>query len=467
MGLNLTEMQAQKVRETLTGLYAQGREPNMEMLHGVLLAQMPEERYKETKLQLTYITNKLRQASEIFGDEPEGFWKGYEERCNVVDMHELTDAEKKLVTYTIVQRIIEEFRQSREIRLYIALDDAYQALLNYYGKETNITRVVREGRKYGFGIIAATQLLQDVPDAIVGNTAVKFVLGYHEPALQHRVHAMLNMSGIEKDILYRMPIGSAFMFDQRAVQAGRPNPAYVEIDVIGREERRELEDKAGRIDVKEADGGKRYDAGAKAPRLAGEDVPSVSVYLYMLAMHMAAGNVEEAGRICRERKWITSARTLYGGAGIVPIRQRLMNEGYLKGGRLTGRALETVDPDRMIEKQGEHAGSETHRMLMKKVIKELQERGEYAFVGREKESFDVVGMERARRKGAWDRRSIKAYEVQTNARKEEILKCIEKARGAGYGLVFVTNDRGVESGIRKIAGKGYEIRVLGQKALGK
>jgi hypothetical protein len=33
--------------------------------------------------------------------------------------------------------------------------------------------------------------------------------------------------------------------------------------------------------------------------------------------------------------------------------------------------------------------------------------------------------------------------------------------------VFVTNDRGVESGIRKIAGKGYEIKVVGQKALGK
>ena len=187
MGLALTEMQTQKVREVLTELYRDTKEPSIQLLHDTLLNSMIHERYKETKLQLTYITNKLRQAFEIFGTEPVAFWDNYDKTCNVIELQGLTDMEKKMVTHVMMQRITEEFKAEHSIRLYVALDDAYQALLNYYGKETNITKIVREGRKYGFGLVIATQLLQDMPDAIIGNTALKFIFSYHEPNTLQRL----------------------------------------------------------------------------------------------------------------------------------------------------------------------------------------------------------------------------------------------------------------------------------------
>jgi len=240
IALGLTDMQTQKVRETLDLLYHEGSEPSIQMLHNRLVDEISTQRYKETKLQLTYITNKLRQAYEIFGQEPREFWDNYDKSCNIVSLAGLTDLEKKLVTHTIMQRITEEFKGESGTRLYIALDDAYQALLSYFGKETNITRIVREGRKYGFGLVIATQLLQDMPEAIPANTAVKFILGYHESSTLQRLYSMLRLSELERSILFRIPVGHALLFDQNAIQNGKPNPAYVEVDVLGKDEGKKL-----------------------------------------------------------------------------------------------------------------------------------------------------------------------------------------------------------------------------------
>ena len=101
ISLALTDLQAQKVRETLTEMYSEGNEPTIKTLHDRLLQLVEKERYKEMKLQLRYITNKLREAFEIFGYEPQEFWDNYDKTCNIVDMQGLTDTEKKLVTHTI------------------------------------------------------------------------------------------------------------------------------------------------------------------------------------------------------------------------------------------------------------------------------------------------------------------------------------------------------------------------------
>jgi len=457
IALGLTDMQTQKVRETLDLLYHEGSEPSIQMLHNRLTDEISTQRYKETKLQLTYITNKLRQAYEIFGSEPKEFWDNYDRTCNIVSLSGLTDMEKKLVTHTIMQRITEEFRGEQGTKLYIALDDAYQALLNYYGKETNITKIVREGRKYGFGLVIATQLLQDMPEAIPANTSVKFILGYHEASTLQRLYSMLKLSDLEKSILFRIPVGHALLFDQNAIQNGKPNPAYIEIDVVKKDERKKLAEEIKRLDVKG-----NYDIHSELKPGKGVhniirkiEIPSVSVYRFLIAFDRTK-NLTEAYKMLRAKGWITSLTTIYGNKSKPSLEQRATDSGYYSDGKLTQKAFNILEPYKMIQKQGNRKGGEEHTGLMENTIKMVQDKGNYAFVMEEREAFDVGELKvDPKIKGMWNYYDIAAYEIQTNAIKSEIDRCIEKAKEQNTELVFITNSKKTKGEIERLTENKY------------
>ncbi len=458
VSLALTDLQSQKVRETLVEMYNEDKEPTIKTLHDRLLAEADKERYKEMKLQLRYITNKLRQAYEIFGYEAQEFWDNYDKTCNVVDMEGLTDIEKKLVTHTIMQRIIEEFKVQDKIKLYIALDDAYQAIVNYQNKETNITKVVREGRKYGFGLLISTQLLEDLPAPIVANTSVKFVLSYHEPIALDKIHRMLTFTEVEKAVLHRMPVGSCFMFDQNAIQNGMPHPAYIEVDRINRDESNKLKEAIKRLDIKKAydfPPGKIPDREMHAV-IRQLDIPSVSVYRFLVAFDRTK-NIADAHNMLKSKKWITSLTTIYGNKSKPSLQQRAVNSGYFANGILTKKAQELLDPYLLIQKQGHRQGSEEHTGLMRHTIEMIQNNGNYAFVLREREGFDVgeLGTD-VKIKGMWDYYKVTAYEIQMNAIKSEVYRCIEKAKDQDTGLIFVTNSKRTKEEIERLTDKQYK-----------
>ncbi len=464
MGLSLTEMQTQKVREVLTEFYRQGREPTIRMIHDTLANAVAGERYKETKLQLTYITNKLRQAFEIFGQEPVAFWDNYDKTCSVIELDGLTDTEKKMVTHTVMQRITEEFKAEQGIKLYIALDDAYQALLNYYGKETNITRVVREGRKYGFGLLIATQLLQDMPDAVMANTALKFVFSYHEPMTLNRLYGTMRVGELEKEVLHRIPVGSCMLFDLNAIQSGRPSPAYVEVEEIKKDERDRLADSIKRIGIMEVARSENEkaiaeDAMKSMPTLPdifkGVDMPSVSVYRFLIALSRT-GSEKGAIKFVKDKRWLTSTSTLYGGKGQPSIAGRAKDGGYMYDGGLSAAAKAVVKDMEMIGRQGMNKGGAEHVALMRKVIKMIQDRGNFAFVPSARDSFDVGEIWPTKdRKGVWNYAKVTAYEVQTNAVKSKIERCIERQKQLGTELVFVTNGARTKKEIERLTDGKY------------
>ncbi len=458
VSLALTDLQAQKVRETLAEMYNEGKEPTIRTLHDRLLEEADRERYKEMKLQLRYTTNKLRQAFEIFGYEAQEFWDNYDKTCNIIDMEGLTDIEKKLVTHTIMQRIIEEFRVQDRIKLYIALDDAYQAIVNYYNKETNITKVVREGRKYGFGLLISTQLLEDLPAPIVANTSVKFVLSYHEPRALESIHKMLVFTEIEKAILHRMPVGGAMLFDQNAIQNGQPHPAYIEIDMISREEKNRLRESIKRLDIGNArDSGPSRQPDREMHAVIRQlDIPGVSVYRFLVAFSRT-NNLTEAHKMLKNRGWITSKTTIYGTPSKPSLLRRATDSGYFMDGKLTKKAQELLDSYRIIQRQGVNKGSEEHSGLMKNTIEMIQDNGNFPFVLKERESFDVGELKTdSKIKGLWDYYNVTAYEIQTNAIRSEIERCIEKASGQNTELIFVTNGSKTKEEIERLTDNKYK-----------
>ena len=469
IGLSLTEMQTQKVREVLTDFYRVGSEPTIRQIHDTLDDAIDVERYKETKLQLTYITNKLRQAFEIFGTEPAPFWDNYDKTCNVIELQGLTDTEKKLVTHTVMQRITEEFKSEQGIRLYIALDDAYQALLSYYGKETNITRIVREGRKYGFGLVIATQMLQDLPDAVMANTAVKFIFSYHEPNTLGKLYGAMRMTELEKAVLHRMPVGSCLLFDQNAIQKGKPSPAYLEVSHMPKDESGALASSIKRISVAEirkAESARALvdDTMESKPELQnifeGVDIPSVSVYRFLIALDRT-GSEKDAIRFVKDRKWITSTSTLYGGKGQPSLAERAKDSGYLDSGKLGTKARAVVSDTSMINRQGTNKGGEEHVALMRKTIKMIQNRGNFAFVPSARDAFDIGEIWSTKdRKGRWNYSKVTAYEVQTQAIRSEIDRCMERQKQLGTELVFVTNSHKTRKEIERYTSMQYKVMIL-------
>ena len=450
--LGLTDLQMQKVRETLMQMYQEGGEPDLVGLHDRILKEMREAKtYREIRLQLQYVANKLRMAFEIFGDEPEVFWDNYDKTCCIVDLHGLTDAEKKLVTYTIMQRIIEEFKARNDVKMYIALDDAYQALLDYYGKETNITKIVREGRKYGFGLMITTQMMKDLPQAIIANTSMKFVFSYHEPYEVEKIHRMLKMSEMEKEMLHRMPKGSCLLFDQSAIQGGKVHPAYIEVDKLGRDEKETISGSIQRLEI----GGMKFERGNSNEEIR---MPQVSIYRFLVAMHRTGGDPSGAVKWLTGRRLITSTRTLYGGGGVEPLFDRVRNAGFIgKDGRLSREALRMVDPKMMVLVQGDRKGGEDHVAMMQKIIEMEQEKGNFAFVPAGEEGFDVGAIGTGGRKGAWNNSKVSVYEIQTTYIRSEVENCIKRARNRRHQLTFVTNSARVKKEIEQMAGGQYNV----------
>jgi hypothetical protein len=457
ISLALTDLQAQKVRETLGEMYNEGTEPTIRTLHDRLLQLAEKERYKEMKLQLRYITNKLMEAFEIFGYEPQEFWDNYDKTCNIVNMHGLTDIEKKLVTHSVVQRIIEEFQVQDKIKLYIALDDAYQAIVNYGSRETNITKVVREGRKYGFGLLISTQLLDDLPSAIVANTSVKFVLSYHEPMALRKIQEMLVLTEIEKKILHRLPVGNCLLFDQNAIQNGKPNPAYLEVDKISKDEIKKLEESIKRLNIGEAQGYKDQKPSKGMHKIIKSlDIPSASVFRFLVAFE-SMKNLTEAYKMLKTKGWITSLTTIYGNKSKPSLELRATDSGYFRDGNLTQKALEMLDSYVQIQKQGMNKGSEEHKGLMRHTFEMIKNNGNFPFVLSDRESFDIGELKTDPKiKGLWNFYDVTAYEIQTTGIRSEIFRCIEKAKEQNTNLVFVTNSTRTKEDIERLTDNKYK-----------
>ncbi len=457
--LGLTDLQAQKVRETLMQLYDEGVLPSLSKVHDRIQDSIKQEPLREIKLQLTFITNKLRQAYEVFGNEPEEFWNNYDKTCNIIDMEGLTDIEKKLVTYTIMQRIIEEFKVRDSIRLQIALDDAYQALLDYYGKETNITKIVREGRKYGFGLLIATQMLKDLPGPIVANTSMKFVFSYHEPKELEDVHLMLGMSEIETSLLYKMPRGHCFLFDQNAIQGGNEHPAYIEVDKLSKAEMERLAATIARVEIGGVIVPKQEQLQRPGSSITdGLRIPPVSVYRFLVAVQRTS-NAADAVKFLKEKRLITSDSTIYGGKKKPSLIERAKDANYMnEEGKLTDMALEILEPKLMVEKQGARKGGEDHQAIMKRLIEIEQDNGNFAFVLSEREAFDIgVIVPDKRTRGVWNYGAIRAYEVQTTAIKSEVDRCVEKSKQNNTELIFATNSSKVKKEIELITMDRYKV----------
>ncbi len=131
-----------------------------------------------------------------------------------VDLHNLpTEEIRTLVGMTILQYVKEKMRSSsKEERdlpnLILVLDEAWKLASD---ERSDVIAIVREGRKYNFSVIVATQNPTDVHQAILSNVGSVFVFKLILKKYREMIKSSLNYTDVVDQQISSFPIGRCFV----------------------------------------------------------------------------------------------------------------------------------------------------------------------------------------------------------------------------------------------------------------
>ncbi len=459
----LTALQATKVKSALLRFYMEGKEPSLFDLWSSLCSRDAGK--------ANVLNQRLRAIQRVIGYEPEEFWNGIFSRNNLISLAGLNESEKSLVVYALMQRLAELFDKrpelNKQLRLMVVMDEAWQFFRRERDfdahRESSLEKVVRLGRKYGFGLIISTQQIEDVPKVFINSCSL--VMLHQQREYRYFGQNVLNLGEYDSAYLRSAGQGEMLLFDRGMTQSGRWWSDYVKVAPLTDGEVRTIT-AGSRAYVPETilepempiEQNDRKASGVretgKSGIFEGTDIPSVAVYRFMICIDRTK-SLTDAYAMLREKGWLTSLSTLYGGKSKPSILARAAGAGYVsQDAKLTEKGLDVINSERIIARQGIYAGSEEHKELMRKTIRMVQDNGNFAFTTSDKDSFDI-GEIRARGKAVWDFERIIAYECQTNAIKEELEKAINRAREFNTKPIFVTPSEKVSDAVRAEVGNNY------------
>ena len=454
----LTALQSTKVKSTLLRFYNEGTEPSLFDMWNALCS-------KDTG-KANILNQRFRAIQRVIGYEPEEFWSGIFARNSLISLAGLNESEKSLVVYSLMQRISELFDKSPELnsrlRLMVVMDEAWQFFKREREfdehRESSLEKVVRLGRKYGFGLVVSTQQIEDVPKVFINSCALLML--HQQREYNYFGRDVLELGAFESAYLKAAAQGEMLLFDRGMAQKGQLWPDYVKVSPLSATESALLVGRSRayapsiinepEMPIEMHDNGDPASGAHKTGKngiFEGLDIPSVAVYRFMIAIDRTR-NVTEAYGMLKEKGWLTSLASLYGGKSKPSILSRTISSGYVsQEGKLTER-LEVINSERIIAKQRIYSGSEEHKELMRKTIKMIQDKGNFAFTLSDKDSFDV-GELKAKMKRVWNYEELLVYECQTNALPEELNKCAERAKELNVSMAFVANSHEIAKAIEE------------------
>ncbi|MFH0737144.1 MAG: ATP-binding protein [Candidatus Micrarchaeota archaeon] len=154
-----------------------------------------------------------------------------------LDLSGLPDeTSRALAALTILQFVKEKMRlegwsTTKGLKLIIVLDEAWKI-----GKEetSDAVMIVREGRKYNFGMIIASQNPTDISEAIFSNVGTTFILKVKFEKFLDYLQGSLNFSNYMRDEISRLGVGQCAV--NLALTLPTPYPSTFLIDKIEGEE---------------------------------------------------------------------------------------------------------------------------------------------------------------------------------------------------------------------------------------
>lgn len=150
----------------------------------------------------------------------------------VIDLSMEDSISKKYIVSSIMDEIWKRIEEKREpVRTVAVIDEAHNYACRFCGEpHKTITRTVREGRKWGFGLILATQRAIDIDPEIRGNINTWLFSKLQTPSDFNEISAYTNLAGISESSL-------AILEKREFYVAGLMNPLKIPVLVKVREVR--------------------------------------------------------------------------------------------------------------------------------------------------------------------------------------------------------------------------------------
>ena len=425
----MTMLQATKVKNLALKHYFAGSEPALNDIMNEL---------GRSGNRNSLIIYRLSAIWRVVGEEPGEFWESIFKNNTIVSLAGLNESEKAVVAYFLLQRICELFEregQSERERLLVVVDEAWQ-LLNSSGRlgmhESLAEKVIRVGRRYGFGIMASTQQLSDVPESFINSSSVTFLHNYRQ-----LYGNRLNLNQFDLAYLGSAGQGECLVFDRLRSHNGQSYPDYVRIRQLSVQEYADIKARSGTFNIPSYT--EHHNTAPELPKAVAEPsrarrspfripegAPSPMEHAAMLAVYHCEEKTK-AGLISyiKGKGWIRSDTTLYGYTAKPGVIDGIVNAGFASKARnryaLTEQGLKWITPERILENQADKLGSEEHKRLLISTIHKLHESNMLVITSRIKHSPDLIAWPvHQKKRYLWDTGGVKGYEIQTSSRKDSV-----------------------------------------------
>lgn len=142
----------------------------------------------------------------------------------VIDLSMEDSIVKKYVVSTVINEVWKKVEEKQEpVNIVAVVDEAHNYACRYCGEPHKaITRTSREGRKWGFGLILATQRAIDIDPEIRGNINTWFFSKLQTPSDFNEISAFMNLAGISESSL-------AILEKREFYVAGLMNPLKIPV----------------------------------------------------------------------------------------------------------------------------------------------------------------------------------------------------------------------------------------------
>ncbi len=166
------------------------------------------------------------QSVDISETDPEQY---NENEIIYFNLANIPEAQKISISSEILQKSVSLMRK-QEInpnkRIFIVLDEAWK-LLN---KEVSLETIIREGRKYGIGLILSSQLVDDADSTILSNIATLFLFRTQNKKSLERIAKNYNLAENQISKVQDLELGSCLAIQ---VYKSDQRSAFIVRKVIG------------------------------------------------------------------------------------------------------------------------------------------------------------------------------------------------------------------------------------------
>lgn len=142
-----------------------------------------------------------------------------------VDLHSLpAESLRSLAGLAILQFVKEKMRSGSyqsegKLRLFVVVDEAWKIASD---ERSDVISIVREGRKYGFGLIVASQNPTDVHRSIFSNAGTSVIFRLTLSSEREYARSSLTYSGFYENASHSMAVGQALVHLETAAPVSCP-----------------------------------------------------------------------------------------------------------------------------------------------------------------------------------------------------------------------------------------------------